>query len=216
METFSALLAICAGNSPVHVEFLTTRSFDVIFDLRLSKRLCKQWWGWLFESRPLCRHRNVLIPLWRKEPQNHQLMVYLPCIGVCVGCFPNNKDENQKLKYFTKYNGNIKDRMISNLEEMKTGPNKSGLIIYSSYISSMLFSTCVPGQLAADKLRCWCVRTKLLCMISVGNWPAKDREFTCHRIQMTEIYSQQLNMIRAMNVIWSVQRWQVSVMLGNM
>ena len=43
METFSALLAICAGNSPVPGEFLTqrpvTRGFDVFFDLRLNKRL---------------------------------------------------------------------------------------------------------------------------------------------------------------------------------
>ena len=38
METFPALLAICAGNSPVPGEFATqrlvTRSFDVYFDLR--------------------------------------------------------------------------------------------------------------------------------------------------------------------------------------
>ena len=65
METFSALLAICAGNSPVPGEIPTqrpvTRSFDVFFDLRLNKRLRKQSWGWWFEtlSRPLCRHRNV-------------------------------------------------------------------------------------------------------------------------------------------------------------
>ena len=65
METFSALLAICAGNSPVPGEFPTqgpvTRSFDVFFDLRLIKRLSKQLWGWWFEtlSRPLWRHRNV-------------------------------------------------------------------------------------------------------------------------------------------------------------
>ena len=65
METFSALLAICAGNSPVPGEFPTqrpvTRSCDVFFDLRLNKRLSKQWWGWWFEtlSRPLWRHRNV-------------------------------------------------------------------------------------------------------------------------------------------------------------
>ena len=43
MEAFSALLAICAGNSPVPGEFHTqrpvTRSFDVFFDLRLNKRL---------------------------------------------------------------------------------------------------------------------------------------------------------------------------------
>ena len=43
METFSALLAICAGNSPVPGEFPTqrtvTRSFDVFFFyLHLNKR----------------------------------------------------------------------------------------------------------------------------------------------------------------------------------
>ena len=47
METFSALLAICAGNSPVTGEFPArrpvTRSFDVFFDLRPNKELSKQW-----------------------------------------------------------------------------------------------------------------------------------------------------------------------------
>ena len=42
METFSALLAICAGNSPVPGEFPTqmpvTRSFDVYFDLFQIKK----------------------------------------------------------------------------------------------------------------------------------------------------------------------------------
>ena len=46
METFSALLAICAGNSVVTDEFPAerpvTRSFDVFFDLRLNKRLSEQ------------------------------------------------------------------------------------------------------------------------------------------------------------------------------
>ena len=66
METFSALLAICAGNSPVPGEFPTqrpvTRSFNVFFDLRPKKRLNKQSRGWWFEtpSRPLWRHRNML------------------------------------------------------------------------------------------------------------------------------------------------------------
>ena len=65
MDKFSALLAICAGNSPVPGEFPAqrpvTRSFNVFFDLRLNKRLSKQSWGWWFEmlSRPLWRHRNV-------------------------------------------------------------------------------------------------------------------------------------------------------------
>ena len=64
METFSALLASCAGNSPVPGEFPAqrpgTRGFDVFFDLHLTKRLSKQWWGWWFVT-PLCslwRHRN--------------------------------------------------------------------------------------------------------------------------------------------------------------
>ena len=43
IETFSALLDICAGNSPVTDEFPAqrpvTRRFDVFFDLRLNKRL---------------------------------------------------------------------------------------------------------------------------------------------------------------------------------
>ena len=59
-ETFSALLAICAGNSPVTGELpaprLVTQSFDVFFDLCLNNRLSKQSWGWWFEM-PLC-------PLW--------------------------------------------------------------------------------------------------------------------------------------------------------
>ena len=46
METFSALLAICAGKSPVTGEFRAqrpvTRIIDVSFHLRLNKRLSKQ------------------------------------------------------------------------------------------------------------------------------------------------------------------------------
>ena len=42
METISPLLAICAWNSPVPIEFPTqrpvTRSFDVFVELRLNKR----------------------------------------------------------------------------------------------------------------------------------------------------------------------------------
>ena len=62
METFSTLLALCAGNSPVTGEFPAQRpvmrSFDGFFDLHLYKRFSKQLWGWWFEtpSRPLwCR-----------------------------------------------------------------------------------------------------------------------------------------------------------------
>ena len=66
METFPALLALCAGNSPVTGEFPAqrpvTRSFDVFFDLRLNKRLSKQSRDWWFEtpSRSLWRHCNAM------------------------------------------------------------------------------------------------------------------------------------------------------------
>ena len=65
METFSASLALCAGNSPVTGEFPSqrpvTRSFDVFVDMRLSKRLSKQSKRRWFEtpSHPLWRHCNV-------------------------------------------------------------------------------------------------------------------------------------------------------------
>ena len=64
METFSALLALCAGNSPVTGEFPAqrpvTRSFDVFFDLRLNPQLSKQWRRWWFATLPrlLWRHCN--------------------------------------------------------------------------------------------------------------------------------------------------------------
>ena len=63
---FSALLAICAENSPVTGEFSVqmpvTRSFDIFLDMRPNKRLSKQWWGWWFEtpSRSLGRHCNYI------------------------------------------------------------------------------------------------------------------------------------------------------------
>ena len=65
METYSALLAICAGNSPVSGEFPAQRpvkrSFDVFFNRGLIKRLSKQSRGWWFEksSCPLWRHCNA-------------------------------------------------------------------------------------------------------------------------------------------------------------
>ena len=86
MEPFSALLALCVGNSPASVEFPTqrpvTRIFDVFFDLRVNKRLSKQSWGWLFEtlSRSLWRHRN----------ENVWLLVQISLIFVPKGRIDNN------------------------------------------------------------------------------------------------------------------------------
>ena len=79
---FSALLALCAGNSPVTGELpsqrLVTRSFDVLFDLRLNKLLSNQSWDWWFEtpSRPLWSHCNVY-----EQPRRYQgfdVLYYVP------------------------------------------------------------------------------------------------------------------------------------------
>ena len=73
METFPALLALCAGNSPVPVNSPHKRpvtwSFDVFFDLCLNKRLSKQPWGWWFETLAwsLWRHRNVVTKRLRRS-----------------------------------------------------------------------------------------------------------------------------------------------------
>ena len=67
METFSALLTIWPGNSPVTSEFPAqrpvTQSFTVFFDLCLNKWLSKQQWGWWIQmpSCPLWRHCNVIL-----------------------------------------------------------------------------------------------------------------------------------------------------------
>ena len=70
METFSALLALCMGNSPVTGEFptqwLVTRNFDVFFDLCPNKRLSKQSRRRWFEtsSWSLWRHCNDMRVSW--------------------------------------------------------------------------------------------------------------------------------------------------------
>ena len=94
----SALLALCAGNSPVPDEFLSqrpvTRSFDVFFNLRLNKRLSKQSWGWWFEmpSRPLWRHGSatryylkllgdcdVIVKTWWSDNMESLSVLLTPC-----------------------------------------------------------------------------------------------------------------------------------------
>ena len=76
METFSALLALCAGNSPVTGEFPSqmpvTKSFDVFFDLRLNKRLSNR------EAVDLRRHRAhcdvvVMTKRFQTETDNRRM-----------------------------------------------------------------------------------------------------------------------------------------------
>ena len=75
METFSALLAICAGNSPVPGEFPAqrplTRSFDVFFDLRLIN-------GWVNnrkagDLRRYRAHHDVMVMLFSGFQSSREL-----------------------------------------------------------------------------------------------------------------------------------------------
>ena len=64
METFSALLAICAGSSPatdeVPAQRPMTRSFGDFFDLLLNIRLSKQSWGMF--CRVVCLRWRLSFP----------------------------------------------------------------------------------------------------------------------------------------------------------
>ena len=109
METFSALQAICAGNSPVPGEFPTqrpvTRSFGVFVDLHLNTRLSKQPWGWWFEtpSWSLWRHHNeyngfhhgdmhkYCIIFWVQILRFSSHPVLMGFAYVCWHIFKNNK-----------------------------------------------------------------------------------------------------------------------------
>ena len=103
MESFFALLAICAGNSPVPGEFPTqrpvTRIFDVFFDLRLNKRLSKQSWGWWLEtlSRPLLRHRDAIVTSSTEREQSEwdtesmcEKRHYFVKYGLVISCDKGN------------------------------------------------------------------------------------------------------------------------------
>ena len=111
METFSALLTLCAGNSPIAGEFPSrrpvTRSFDYFY-LGLNKRLSKHSRRWWFEtpSRSLWHRCNVTYicfkfnhmschlstlcdsvfaksPKWQTNCQDKRITVLLNPIGMC-------------------------------------------------------------------------------------------------------------------------------------
>ena len=89
METFSALLALCAGNSPVSGEFPAqrpvARSFDVFFDLRLNKRLSKQSRGWWFEThRAHCDVTVMNVAALRCFPRRKLFLRLIVIHEVCI------------------------------------------------------------------------------------------------------------------------------------
>ena len=77
METFCALLAICAVPGEFPAQRPVTRSFLVFLDLHLNKPLSKQSWGWWFQtpSRPLWRHCNVYVSGVISSAQNLSLTI---------------------------------------------------------------------------------------------------------------------------------------------
>ena len=86
METFSALLTPCVGNSPVTGAFPSQRpvtwSFDAFFDLRLNKRLNKKSRRRWFETQlcPLGRHCNV------KKDEQPKKYAHGSCFVFFCGC----------------------------------------------------------------------------------------------------------------------------------
>ena len=91
MESFSASLALCAGSSPVTGEFPSqgpaTQSFDVLFGLRVNKRLNKQSWSWWLVTplRSLRRHCNEL---WTALPAYapRWCLIASSCVHPCSTC----------------------------------------------------------------------------------------------------------------------------------
>ena len=113
METFSALLAICVGNSPVTGEFPTqrpvTQSFDVFFDLRLNKRLNKKSYGWWFET-PSCSlwchsnepWKNWSTMKWYYHKQKEAKWSHVHYLWIC-GIHCSTHDDSMTCESFPHY-----------------------------------------------------------------------------------------------------------------
>ena len=70
METFYALLVLCAGYSPVTGEFPSQRAVARSFDLRPNKRLSKQLRGWRLETPSCSLWRHCIFTIY-PETETH-------------------------------------------------------------------------------------------------------------------------------------------------
>ena len=121
MEKFSALLALGEGNPSVTGEFpakgTVTRSFDVLFDLLLNKRKCKQSW---FEtpSTSLSRHCNAEMKIgWLVDPHllvrfNVTNLVRLITINHCSARHYRLAIVTSRLTKFESEDLNMHDRLV--------------------------------------------------------------------------------------------------------
>ena len=144
MEPFSALMAICAGNSPVPGEFPTqrpvTRSFDVYFDLCPNKRLSKKSWGWWFETASclLWRHRNDM------EPRMHIFAMYfqLPC--ETFGHFLFQNTESNCMRTVTWLRSNHTCYTLALIRAINWSiPGVNGYRIYRWFSTRLWYLQCV-------------------------------------------------------------------------
>ena len=122
METIFALLALCKGIQPVIGGFPSkrpvTRSFDVFFDLPLSKRPSKQPRGRGFQmpSRSLRRHCNV--EMYNRPVLHNSLIVgtVLRCaILECLESFIRFGERNEKKKNDVECGSSCKPYMVRHL-----------------------------------------------------------------------------------------------------
>ena len=104
MKTFSALLAICAGNSPIAGEFPAqrpvTRSFDVFFDLRLNKRLSKQSWGCDWDAIAPIMSSLHWTPVKKRRKESWRIIYYRLQSGTYVSRWNWNKTSISQLNMY--------------------------------------------------------------------------------------------------------------------
>ena len=175
METFSALLAICTGNSPVTGEFPAqrpvTRSFDVFFDLRLNKRLSKQRWGWWFET--------PLHPLWRHCNEN-VLPYEIP------GTFHGNN---------VKCNPQFKT--LQNTQPPKVASSKFGyyhiaiICVYYEFRQTSIIQVCFTGGLLSQLTR----NAEFYVVFAVSSNKLLYKESSCRWFQVNTFYWHKLTLI---------------------
>ena len=152
METFSSLLALCAGNSPVTGEFPAqrpvTRSFDVFFDLSLNKRLSKQPCDWWFEtpSRPLWRHSNGPTQPWRTL-----LIPWL--VYIALALYDDKSTGSNHDDYQMKLGMNVSNLSCSRKAEMQIHIDVSW-IIFSAFSFIMWHYFCTSCQIRSYQIRC--------------------------------------------------------------
>ena len=73
-----------SGPAEFPAQWPVTRSFDVVFDQGLNKRLSKQTWGWWFETQPwsLWRQYNALNFLCRIPGRISVYMIYVDMLVI--------------------------------------------------------------------------------------------------------------------------------------